>query len=227
MFEFTIKENILLNDFLRAFSTYVNKAYKYTTTFLATPQLTDIQDSERLILLSINKSAFQNMYSFLHLNESNFQYAAFSCLESAVYAMRLYTVLAGSVEYMTNYITAEDFSLEVCEAEIQAMQSETPENSEEFSLIGFCEGLHKLNTFRLKNSSVSSQIVDSNIYLGISCGNRLSDDLQHEIRKNLIGAFLSLFKHTAQFKQNNKNEELEELEKELFEKFTRYVKNYS
>ena len=61
--------------------------------YLSNPILAEFQENERLILISINKSVYQNLYSFLHLNNSNMQYAAFACLENAVYAIRLYNIL--------------------------------------------------------------------------------------------------------------------------------------
>ena len=58
------------------------------------------------------------MYSFLHLNNSNMQYAAFACLESAVYAIRLYNILVLNPNYMHDYITKPDFSLDYYEYEV-------------------------------------------------------------------------------------------------------------
>jgi hypothetical protein len=129
---------------------------------------------------------------------------------------------------MHDYITNSDFSLEDCEAQLAEKEDkEYEEGKEEFSLIEFYNGLRRLNTFRLKNSSIASQLVDDNIYLGISCGNRLSDDLQHEVRKNLIGAYLSLYKHTRLFFNGGLSDELEEMEAELYNKFAKYLKNYT
>ena len=226
MFEFTIKENELLNDFMDAFSRYVNKSYKFTMTVIATPQLKDYRDNERLILIAINKAIYQNLYCFFRLNESNMQYAAFSCLESAVYAMRLYYVLSLNPVYMHDYITKSDFSLEDCEIKLAENEKEKAGKEEEFSIKEFYNGLHQLNTFALKNSSISTQLVDNNIYLGLTCGNRLSDELQNEVRKNLIGAYLSLYKHTRLFFNGGLDKELEELEADLYAKFAEYVKRY-
>ena len=100
MFEFTIREKDLLNDFLHQLSEYVNRSYKFTMTFLSSPELSQLRENERLILIAINKSVYQNLYSFLRLNDSHLQYAAFSCLEKAVYAMRLYRVLALYPDYL-------------------------------------------------------------------------------------------------------------------------------
>ena len=94
MFEFTIRENDFLNGFLDLLSEYVNKSYKFTMSYLTSPLLSDVRESERLVLLVVNKSVFQNMYSFIKLNDSNMQFASFSCLETAVNSMRLYNVLA-------------------------------------------------------------------------------------------------------------------------------------
>ena len=93
MFEFTIHEAAFLNEFKEKIRAYVNKSYQYTMRFLASPVVCDYRDNERLILISVNKSVYQNLYSFLHLNESHMQYAAFACLENALYAMRVYEAL--------------------------------------------------------------------------------------------------------------------------------------
>ena len=68
MFEFTIHEAAFLNEFKEKIRAYVNKSYQYTMRFLASPVVCDYRDNERLILISVNKSVYQNLYSFLHLN---------------------------------------------------------------------------------------------------------------------------------------------------------------
>lgn len=94
-------------------------------SYLTSPLLSDVRESERLVLLVVNKSVFQNMYSFIKLNDSNMQFASFSCLETAVNSMRLYYVLATNPDYMHEYITGGNFSLEVCENEISEKQKNT------------------------------------------------------------------------------------------------------
>lgn len=127
------------------------------------------------------------------------QFASFSCLETAVNSMRLYNVLAINPDYMHEYITGGNFSLEVCENEISEKQKEYKKGEEEFSLREFATGLGKFNSFELKNAAVASQLVDGNIFLGLSCGNELGEDLQDEVRKSMIGAYLSLSKHNKMF----------------------------
>ena len=56
MFEFTIRENDFLNGFLNLLSEYVNKSYKFTMSYLTSPLLSDVRESERLVLLVVNKS---------------------------------------------------------------------------------------------------------------------------------------------------------------------------
>ena len=46
------------------------------------------------------------------------QYAAFSCLESAVYAMRLFSVIAPYTEYRYKFLTDPEFSLTECEDDL-------------------------------------------------------------------------------------------------------------
>ena len=225
MFEFTIRDKDILNDFLRKFSDFVNKSYKFTMTYLSNPMLADYRENERLILISVNKSVYQNLYSFLRLNESNMQYAAFSCLETAVYAIRLYYILVQG--YMHDFITKQDFSLDYYEYEVDEKNKDKEIQGEEFSVKEFCLGLHKVNTFELKNSSISTQIIDQNVYLGLSCGKELSEELQNEVRKNLIGAYLSLSKHTKMFFNGGLDEELEKIEDELNAVFFEYIKKFS
>ena len=229
MFEFTIKDKDVLNDFLKKFSGFVNKSFKFTMAYLSNPILADFKENERLILISINKSVYQNMYSFLHLNNSNMQYAAFACLENAVYAIRLYNILVLNPSYMHDYITKPDFSLDYYEYEVaeKDKNKKLKEGEEEFSVKEFYFGLHRVNTFELKNSSISTQIVDQNVYLGLSCGKELSDELQDEVRKNLIGAYLSLSKHTKMFFNGGLDEELEKIEDEVNAVFFEYIKKFS
>lgn len=227
MFEFTIKESKLLNEFLSLFSEYVSKSYKFTMSYVANPVLKECQDNERLIFIVINKSVFQNLYSFLKLNDSNMQFSAFSCLENAVSAMRLYHVLSVNSNYMNSYITSPDFSLDDCENELLEKQDKYIENTEEFSLREFYNGIHKLNNFENKNLSISSQVVDNNVYLGLSCGKKVSDDLQNEVRKNIVGAYLSLQKHNQMFFNGGIDSELEDIEDKIYVKFLEYIKKFS
>ena len=217
----------LFDLFLDLLSDYVNKSYKFTMSYLTSPLLSDVRESERLVLLVVNKSVFQNMYSFIKLNDSNMQFASFSCLETAVNSMRLYNVLATNPDYMHEYITGGNFSLEVCENEISEKQKEYNKGEEEFSLREFATGLGKFNSFELKNAAVASQLVDGNIFLGLSCGNELGEDLQDEVRKSMIGAYLSLSKHNKMFFNGGIDDTLEELEDKLYAKFLEYIKKFS
>ncbi len=226
MFEFTIRECDFLNKFKEMLTEYVSKSYKFTMSYISNPTLAQHQDNERLILIVINKSVFQNLYSFLKLNESNMQFAAFSCLEAAVNSMRLYNVLSSDSNNMCSYITSPDFSLDKCELDRLEKQKKYVKH-EEFSLREFSKGLHAINNFELKNSSISTQLVDNSVYLGISCGKTVSDELQHEVRKNLVGAYLSLQKHNQMFFNGGIDNELEELEDNLYAKFLEYIKKFS
>ena len=55
----------------------------------------------------------------------------------------------------------------------------------------------------------------------------LSDELQNEVRKNLVGAYLSLSKHAKMFFNGGADTELEDFEEELYGMFTEYVKKFS
>ena len=227
MFEFTIKEAEFLNAFKSKISDYVNKSYKFTMTYLASPVMTDYRDNERLILISVNKSVYQNLYSFLHLNDNHMQYAAFACLENALYSMRVYYALVSSPKNLHNFINTPDFSVEECEKEEAEKRTEYNENEEQFSVAEFYRSLHQFNTFVLKSPAISSQLHNKNVFLGLSCGKELSDELQNEVRKNLVGAYLSLSKHAKMFFNGGADTELEDFEEELYGMFTEYVKKFS
>ena len=228
MFKFTIKEDAFLNEFLALFSEYVNKSYKFTMKYVVNPLLTEYRENERLVMIVINKSVYQNLYSFLRLNESNMQFSAFSCLETAINSMRLYRVLSSNPKYLHDYITNPEFSLDYCESELLDNQKEYNPNSDDFSLREFYHGIHKMNSFQLKNSSISTQITgDNNIYLGSSCGNPISDELQNEVRKNLVGAYLSLQMHLKMFFNGGVDKELEDFEDEIYAKFLEYIRLFS
>lgn len=227
MFEFTIKESGLLNEFTDLLSNYINKSYKFTMQYVTSHAFSNMRESERLILIVINKSVFQNLYSFIKLNSSNMQYAAFACLENAVNSMRLYRVLSHNPSYMHDFITGSDFSLDKCEDEILDKQNEFDQDSESFSLREFSKGLNKFNSFELKNASISSQLVDNNIYLGLSCGKELGEDMQNEVRKSIVGTYLSLQIHNKMFFNGGIDNELEEIEDNIYAKFLEYVKKFS
>lgn len=227
MFTFTIRDAEFLNEFMGKIRTYVNKSYKYTMSYLASQVVCDYKDNERLILISINKSVYQNLYSFFHLNDNHMQYAAFSCLENALYAMRMYYMLVTNPGDMHTYITSSNFSLEESEKREEEKQQEYSEGQEPFSIKEFYNSLHLFNTFVLKSPAISSQLYDRNLYLGLSCGKELSDELQNEVRKNFIGAYLSLSIHTKMFFNGGLDEELEDFESELDDDFREYVKRFS
>ena len=227
MFEFTINEAEFLNEFKQKIQEYINKSYKYTMSFLASPVLNDYRDNERLILISVNKSVYQNLYSFMHLNDSNMQYAAFACLERALYGMRFYNALALDPENMHIYITSPGFSLEKSEEEQEEKRREYSESEEQFSIKEFSETLHLFNTFVLKSPSISSQLHNRNVFLGLTGGKELSDELQKKKKKNLVGAYLSLSKHVKLFFNGGLDEELENFEDELYAMFVEYVKKFS
>lgn len=226
MFEFTITEADFLNEFKEKIRAYINKSYKYTMSFLASPVVCDYRDNERLILISVNKSVYQNLYSFMHLNDSHMQYAAFSCLENALYGIRLYYALSTSPDNLSAYISGA-FSLDNVEKEDEQKEPEYSETEEQFSVKAFCDSLHSFNTFALKSPSISSQLHNKNLFLGLSCGKELSDELQNEVRKNLVGAYLSLLKHNKMFFNGGLDEEMEDFEEEIYGMFREYVKKFS
>ena len=119
------------------------------------------------------------------------------------------------------------FSLEEAEREQDEKQQADPEKAEQFSVREFYHSLHRFNTFVLKTPAISSQLCNKNLYLGLACGQELSDELQNEVRKNMTGAYLSLRKHTKLFFNGGIDEDMENLEDEIYEMFTEYVKRFS
>ena len=229
MFQFTIKEADFLNRFKEKIREYVNKSYKFTMGYLASPVLNDFRDNERLILIAVNKSVYQNLYSFFHLNENHMQYAGFACLETAVYGMRLYYALATEPQNLHDYITTPAFSLEECEKreEEKRREKEFAEDEEQFSIKEFYNAVHRFNTFVMKTPAVSSQLHNRNLFLGLSCGKELSEELQDEVRKKMVGAYLSLSLHAKMFFNGGLDESLEDFEEELHAMFMEYVKRFS
>ena len=132
-------------------------------------------------------------------------------------------MIAPYTDYRYNFLTDPEFSLTECEDELAEMR-ESMTNIEHFSLKEFCDGIHRVNAFELKTASISSQLNDGNIYLGLSCGKTLSAELQDEVRKNLIGAFVALSKYARMFESDGVNEELKALEDGLYERFLEYLR---
>ena len=61
----------------------------------------------------------------------------------------------------------------------------------------------------------------------MGCGkDAVSDELQHEVRKKIAGAYTALSKHNKLFFNGGADEELEQLEDELYSKFMEYVKAF-
>ena len=79
----------------------------------------------------------------------------------------------------------------------------------------------------MKSPSISSQLLNRNLFLGLSCGKELSDELQNEVMKNLAGTYLSLSKHAKMFFNGGLDEGLEDFEEELYAMFKEYVKKFS
>ena len=52
-------------------------------------------------------------------------------------------------------------------------------------------------------------------------------DLQDEVRKSMIGAYLSLSKHNKMFFNGGIDDTLEELEDKLYAKFLDYIRKFS
>ena len=51
--------------------------------------------------------------------------------------------------------------------------------------------------------------------------------MQDEVRKSMIGAYLSLSKHNKMFFNGGIDDTLEELEDKLYAKFLEYIKKFS
>ncbi len=226
MFTFTIDNCEFLNEFYSDFKEYVKTSYVFSAKFLINPTLMEkYKEQEKLTLILINKSIFQNIFNMLAQFDNNMVFSALSCLENALYNIRLFNVLKSNQNNLYKYITGENFDFKKCEEIIE--RNTDVEKKHEFSVVDFYNEIKNTNRFSEINRIVPAQIYEGNIYMGLSNGNQLSDKLQDLIRGYIAATYEALSIHNHMFFNGGIDEEAEETDGKMFKKFMEYVKIYT
>ena len=222
MINFTIKHGDFLNKFFDSLKKNIRKSYEFTTKFIINPQLNDYNDGELLSLVVLNKSIFQNFTAFCSLVECKMFFSSLSCLENAVNNVRLFKVLVSDRQNLHDYIQNDDFDLDKHE-KAMLLTAINEKKASEFSAKDFQTELSKWNKFYNMNATVPTQIIDSNIYLGMSCGEDLSESMQDALRIFIVGCYQTLLYHKSMFFNGGLDEELEKQDDEIFKLFMEYI----
>lgn len=226
MFEFTIKNREFLNDFYMEFKEYVRNAYGFTAKFLITPALMEqYKEQEKLTLILINKSVYQNIFNMMAQLDNNMVFSSLSCLENALYNIRLYHALKINKNNLYKYMTDEYFDLKKCE-EIAERNTELKDKNE-FSVIDFYNDIKSKNRFEDIKSILPQEINDGSLYMGLSNGNELSEKLQDKIRGYIISMYRALDYHNQMFFNGGIDADTEEIEGKIYKKFMDYVRMYA
>lgn len=226
MFTFTIDNYEFLNEFYSDFKEYVKTSYVFSAKFLINPTLMEkYKEQEKLTLILINKSIFQNIFNMLAQLDNNMVFSALSCLENALYNIRLFNVLKSNQNNLYKYIIGENFNLKKSEEIIE--KNTDVEKKHEFSVVDFYDEIKNANRFSEINRIVPAQIYEGNIYMGLSNGNQLSDKLQDLIRGYIAATYEALSIHNHMFFNGGIDEEAEETDGKMFKKFMEYVKIYT
>lgn len=226
MFEFTIKNAEFLNDFYRELKEYVRNSYGYTAKFLITPELMEqYKEQEKLTLILLNKSIYQNIFNMMAQLDNNMVYSAMSCLENALHNIRLFYVLKINKNNLYKYMTDEYFDLKRCE-EI-AQKNTDIKDKNEFSVIDFYKDIKRTNRFEDIKAILPLEIVDGSLYMGLSNGNELSDKLQDKIRGYMISMYRALDFHNQMFFNGGIDQNTEEIDGRIYKKFMDYIRMYA
>ncbi len=225
MFTFTIENADFLNDFYKEFKEYVRSMYGYTAQFLIEPTLMEeYKEQEKLTLILINKCIYQNVFNMMAQLDNNMVFSSLSCLENALYNIRLFKALKINRHNLYKYMTDEYFDLIKCE-EIADKNTELKDKNE-FSVRDFYKEIKTLNRFEDIKMIMPSQIHEGSLYMGLSNGNELSDKLQDKIRGYIISMYRALSSHNDLFFNGGIDKEAEEIEGSLYRKFMDYIRLY-
>lgn len=226
MFNFTIDNSVFLNEFYSDFKEYVKSSYGFSAKYLINPVfMEDYKEQEKVTLLLINKSIFQNIFNMLAQLDNNMVFSALSCLENALYNIRLFKVLKANRNNLYKYITEDDFDLEKYENIIEI--NTDVEEKHEFSIVDFYKEIKNTNRFKEINKILPPQINNGNVYMGLSNGNSLSDKLEDNIRRYIAATYEALSIHNHMFFNGGIDNEAEEIDGNMFKKFMEYVKIYA
>ncbi len=226
MFTFTIENSELLNDFYQELKNYVRSLYGFTAKFLINPTLMEeYKEQEKLTLILLNKSIYQNIFNMMAQLDNNMFFSSLSCLENALYNIRLFNVLKINKNNLYKYMTDEYFDLKKCEEIID--KNTDIEKRNEFSVRDFYKEVKHTNRFADIKAIMPLQIHNGNLYMGLSNGNELSDKLQNKIRGYIISMYRALSAHNQLFFNGGIDEDVEETEGRIYRKFMEYVKTYA
>ncbi len=226
MFTFTIENSEFLNDFYKEFKEYVRSLYGYTAQFLINPTLMEeYKEQEKLTLILINKSIYQNVFNMMAQLDNNMVFSSMSCLENALYNIRLFKALKINRHNLYKYMTDEYFDLKKCE-EIAEKNTDFKDKNE-FSVKDFYNEVKKHNRFDDIKIIMPAQIHEGSLYMGLSNGNELSDKLQDKIRGYIISMYRALSSHNDLFFNGGIDKEAEEIEGSIYRKFMDYIRYYA
>ncbi len=226
MFMFTIDNKDFLNEFYKDLKNYIRNMYGFTAQYLIEPTIMEeYKEQEKLTLIVLNKSIYQNIFNMLAQLDNNMVFSALSCLENALYNIRLYRVLKTNRNNLYKYMTDEYFDLRRCE-EIADKNTDFKDKNE-FSIKDFYKEMKKTNRFQNIKEILPSQIHEGNLYMGLSNGKELSEDLQNKIRGYIISMYRALSAHNELFFNGGIDKDIEELEGKMYRKFMDYIKLYA
>ena len=225
MFTYTIENSDFLNNFYSEIKNYIKESYSFSAKFLINPELMDeYNQQEKITLILINKSIFQNLFNMFAQIDNRMIFSALSCLENALYNIRLFKVLKLNRNNLYKYIKNENFDLEKAE-EILNKNTDV-EKMEEFSLVDFYNDLKNVNRFSDIARIAPAQICDDSLYMGLSNGEKLSSELENAIRGYMVSAYKALNIHNQMFFNGGLDEAFEETDGKLFKLFMEYVRMY-
>ncbi len=226
MFMFTIDNKDFLNEFYKDLKNYIRNMYGFTAQYLIEPTIMEeYKEQEKLTLIVLNKSIYQNIFNMLAQLDNNMVFSALSCLENALYNIRLYRVLKTNRNNLYKYMTDEYFDLRRCE-EIADKNTDFKDKNE-FSIKDFYKEMKKTNRFQNIKEILPSQIHEGNLYMGLSNGKELSEDIQNKIRGYIISMYRALSAHNELFFNGGIDKDIEELEGKMYRKFMDYIKLYA
>ena len=225
MFNFTIQNSDFLNDFYAELKEYTKTLYVFTAKYLIDPTLMEnYREQEKLTLILINKSIYQNIFNTMAQLDNNMVFSALSCLENALYNIRLFHVLKSNRNNLYKYMTDENFDLLRCEEILEKNTEDIKKN--DFSIEYFYSEIKKTNRFTDIKEIMPAQINEGNLYMGLSNGNELSEKLQHKVRGYVVSMYRALSMHNQMFFNGGIDKDTEELEGRVYRKFIEYIKLY-
>ena len=226
MFTFTIENADFLNDFYKQFKNYVRSMYGFTAQYLIEPTIMEeYKEQEKLTLILLNKSIYQNIFNMTAQLDNNMIFSSLSCLENALYNIRLYKVLKTNRNNLYKYMTDEYFDLRRCE-EIVDKNTDLKDKNE-FSIKDFYKDMKRTNRFQNIKEILPAQIHEGSLYMGLSNGKELSEELQNKVRGYIISMYRALSAHNELFFNGGIDKDIEEVEGKIYRKFMDYIRLYA